>query len=474
MAANPVTQDNYFPIPVADVADAGDGAAAAGNGGEGAQEGIDEESEDEEAESSPAATVSNSLDTRLEQFRLQWQQELTAGGGRRRRKSSTRQEPNEAEQAEELFQQGVDAEKCGNLYEAIGFYRRAIQLVPDIEFRIQESSQNRGNQISETDYESEEDSDTMTESGESDSEDEEAGDNDAEQDPSKALVAKFNMLKLEQGDVSKTCHPESEQKCVHISALPVEVLVYIFKWVVSSELDMRSLEQLAGVSRGFYVCARDREIWRLACEKVFGVTCGSPTTYGSWRNMYILRPHVRYNGCYISKTTYVRHGEQSLDNFYRPWHTVNYYRYLRFWPDGTAMMLTTPDDPPATLPKLRTPRDGKTTALMVGHYRMVANAITVVVKKHKERESNYYSRYRKRHQQQLQAESERTFHMEFQLKNIGMRTHCQLAWQYYSIHTLNKNSQDSISEFELNGKSYPPFHFSRVKSYTSSSQNPLQ
>lgn len=54
---------------------------------------------------------------------------------------------------------------------------------------------------------------------------------------------------------------------LHISALPVEVLVYIFKWVVSSDLDMKSLEQLSAVCRGFYVCARDEEIWRIACEK---------------------------------------------------------------------------------------------------------------------------------------------------------------------------------------------------------------
>lgn len=30
---------------------------------------------------------------------------------------------------------------------------------------------------------------------------------------------------------------------------------------------------------------------------------------------------------YISKTTYIRQGEQSLDGFYRAWHQVEYYRY---------------------------------------------------------------------------------------------------------------------------------------------------
>ena len=33
----------------------------------------------------------------------------------------------------------------------------------------------------------------------------------------------------------------------HISAIPLELIMYIFKWVVSMELDMKSLDQLARV-----------------------------------------------------------------------------------------------------------------------------------------------------------------------------------------------------------------------------------
>lgn len=51
----------------------------------------------------------------------------------------------------------------------------------------------------------------------------------------------------------------------HISALPMEIVLYILRWVVSSELDLRSLEMFSRVCRGFYISARDTEIWRLAC-----------------------------------------------------------------------------------------------------------------------------------------------------------------------------------------------------------------
>lgn len=41
-----------------------------------------------------------------------------------------------------------------------------------------------------------------------------------------------------------------------LAALPSEILMYIFRWVVSSDLDMQALEQLSLVCRGFYICAR--------------------------------------------------------------------------------------------------------------------------------------------------------------------------------------------------------------------------
>lgn len=83
-------------------------------------------------------------------------------------------------------------------------------------------------------------------------------------------------------DTMTLCEPETDTSQVHISgthtgpalftfpqfpcfpdglsltstALPFEVLMYIFRWVVSCDLDLRALEQLSLVCRGFYICAR--------------------------------------------------------------------------------------------------------------------------------------------------------------------------------------------------------------------------
>lgn len=45
-------------------------------------------------------------------------------------------------QAKRLFLKGSEMERSGKLYEAIQFYRRAMQLVPDIEFRLDSVNKN--------------------------------------------------------------------------------------------------------------------------------------------------------------------------------------------------------------------------------------------------------------------------------------------------------------------------------------------
>ncbi|CAH0552552.1 unnamed protein product [Brassicogethes aeneus] len=134
----------------------------------------------------------------------------------------------------------------------------------------------------------------------------------------KGLLNEFNSL-------------ETAIMTTHISSLPIEIIFLILKWLVSNDLDLKSLETFSAVCRGFYLCARDPEIWRLACLRVWGLNCdNSPGKYLSWRNMFIERARVQFNGCYISKTTYIRHGENSFqDTFYRPWYMVTYFRYLR-------------------------------------------------------------------------------------------------------------------------------------------------
>lgn len=72
------------------------------------------------------------------------------------------------------------------------------------------------------------------------------------------------------------------------------------------------------------------------------------TTYGnSWRNMFRTRPRIRFNGCYISTVNYTRAGANSTNtlSWGAPVHVVTYFRYLRFFRDGTVISLLTTSEP---------------------------------------------------------------------------------------------------------------------------------
>lgn len=50
-----------------------------------------------------------------------------------------------------------------------------------------------------------------------------------------------------------------------------------------------------------------------------------------WCWMFLDCKCLFFPGVYISKTSYIRQGENSLDGFYRAWHHVEYYRWMFDW-----------------------------------------------------------------------------------------------------------------------------------------------
>uniref|UniRef100_H3DGL5 F-box only protein n=1 Tax=Tetraodon nigroviridis TaxID=99883 RepID=H3DGL5_TETNG len=398
------------------------------------------------------------LEVKLSAFRAQWMSELkpsSGGGGTSDRLARTRglkkQDTANEEKATELFLRAVKEEQNGAFYEAIKFYRLAMQLVPDIEFKINYSHPPDAGQSEENYFE----------------------DIDGEIED---LIAYFEQELTLDSSFTEICSPELDVTQVHISALPREILMYIFRWVVSSDLDLRALEQLSLVCRGFYICARDPEIWHSACARVWGRNCTKVVPFKSWRDMFLRRPRVRFDGVYISKMSYIRQGESSLDGFYRAWHHVEYYRYLRFFPDGQVVMLTTTEDPQAVVPRLRT-KNTRTESALLGHFRLSqemdnqANIFAVVSKKKDEKQVEIQSnRFFRRNPQ---PETEQTFHVGLQLCTGGRRSFNKLVWIHHSCHLTYKLSGETVvSEFDLD-RMYRPFCFARVKSYTALSEKPL-
>ncbi|KAK2921950.1 F-box only protein 9 [Channa argus] len=401
------------------------------------------------------------LQLELNAFRAQWMSELKPSyeaSGISDRRLQTKglhrtQEIVREEKATELFLRAVQEEQNGAVYEAIKFYRLAMQLVPDIEFKINYSRPPDADRVGRNYME---DSDV---------------DGEIED-----LLAYFEQQLSLESSFPKLCTPELDMTQMHISALPREILMYIFRWVVSSDLDMRALEQLSLVCRGFYICARDPEIWRSACLRVWGRNCTKLVSFKSWREMFLQRPRVRFDGVYISKTSYIRQGEESLDGFYRAWHHVEYYRYLRFFPDGYVVMLTTPEDPVSIVPRLRT-RNTRMDSVLLGHFRLSqetdnqTKVFAVVCKKKEEKMTEFQrNRFCRRNPA---MEAEHSFHVGLHLSSGGRQNVSKLVWIHHSCHiTYKLTGETVVTAFDLD-KMYTPFFFARVKSYTAFSEQPL-
>lgn len=191
-----------------------------------------------------------------------------------------------------------------------------MQLVPDIEFRMarkgQQQTTTMDSNIQQYEIIFELSSNYVNIYRENNDEDNNT--NDASVDDEN-LVDSLQRTHLDDGELSTICKKNFPQQvnlfyeiikmicysflfiqATHISCLPSEVLIYIFRWVISSDLDIRSLEQCARVCRGFYICARDPQLWKMICFKTWGVQTGNPSATINWRHMFINRPHVVFNG----------------------------------------------------------------------------------------------------------------------------------------------------------------------------------
>ncbi|ESO86105.1 hypothetical protein LOTGIDRAFT_235671 [Lottia gigantea] len=400
---------------------------------------IGEEIEELEGQDDPP-----NLAQQLEDFRQEWKQELNKGSGG----GPDRQPQSKEERAKSLYLRGAEAEQNGDFYIAVGFYKKAIQLVPDIEFKIDYTTTRTPRER--------QDSECSVESLKTEEED---------------LLENFQNMHLED---NRLCTQEVAQNSTHISELPIEVIMYILRWVVSSELDVRSLEILSQVCRGFYLCARDEELWKTICSKIWGgAKIGKVKKYGNYRKMYLERPHLLFNGCYISKTSYIRNGEQSLDSFYRPYHIIEYFRYVRLFSDGSILTFCTFDRPQAAVPKLRH-KWIKESGLLKGQFKQVGNkVIAELVQSRSNQNQNSGYKYKRRQKNQNDC-IYNNYHIEFEISSGGKGIHNILTWTKYYISTFNGGTnKSSVSDIDLTPKMFPPMSFSRVKSYNNYSEDPL-
>jgi len=444
--------------------------------------------EEEDEESSSSSSLTGSVEDELESFRQKWKQDIQAGesgNGNLRSLGTSSRDDNETgvkknrnfvnlssteERARSFFLEGVEHEQNGELFEAIQKYRKAVNLVPDIEFKVEAerrgTDNNRNREKKETD------------NVDTDEDLEDIDPLDEELNEETDLLLKFSRMKL-KGHSSQDVDTASSSATTttHISSLPMEVLIHILKWVVSSELDLKSLENFSRVCRGFYVAARASDIWRRVCIQtwVAGLPIEEPSL-GGWRTIFLSRPRVNFNGCYISRVTYLREGERGFqDNeFYKSWHVVHYYRLLRFFPGGRLIMVTTAEKPAVAVKLLNSRYSCGIQGCMFGQFRTINNHIHCILQKPKQTETKTNRRFslRKKPRNPYVFEvPDQNFHMELEIKG---KRHQKLHWLGYSILSKYKDGREQLSDLDVtNINNYPTMIFSPVNSYTSETFQPL-
>ncbi|OJJ50587.1 hypothetical protein ASPZODRAFT_126480 [Penicilliopsis zonata CBS 506.65] len=214
--------------------------------------------------------------------------------------------------------------------------------------------------------------------------------------PTPELIASFAHLPVPQAEplIENTPPPPCP-----ISNIPSEVLVLILKHVAM--MDPASYCRLSLVCKRFaYHFAHEQHIWKRICQGAefgfkgmhysFGCdVLGNPTyTLGpqytpfpsdrsvqipspmdTWSQVFQTLPRIRFTGVYISTVNYTRAGAASSFHsisWGAPIHIVTYYRYLRFYPDGSVISLLTTTEPLEVVPYF-TRENAQAARAVAGH-----------------------------------------------------------------------------------------------------------
>jgi len=411
----------------------------------------------------------------LSNFREQWKKELGDKSGNAPEESSQERELQEKVEdqeddihvkARELFLQGVKCEESGKLYEAIRFYKRAEKLVPNIEYQTFDYTGRNFKSKANEKPEVQDDNGSITPRRNS-------SDNEDDDDISN-LAMKFARMETSGQAFIKR---EFETNMTHIGRLPSEVINYILKWVISSDLDFKSLESCSEVCRGFYLACRDEEIWRLICLKIWGPAVATSNYFPTWREMFLSKPRVHFSGCYISKMSYIRAGERGFQDHdtYKAWHVIEYFRFLRFFPGGQVVMVTSADDEAIVTKQLNTKAGAIFQGAMFGDYKIVDNVLVCVLHKAKDTKKKVVNKYRRkgrRDEMDYYEVPDQDYHIEFYIKGARFRS---LHWKDYNVVSKFKNGREQVDQFDLRDqKNYPMMNFKLVGSYHFESNNPLK
>ncbi|KAE8158526.1 hypothetical protein BDV40DRAFT_275500, partial [Aspergillus tamarii] len=202
--------------------------------------------------------------------------------------------------------------------------------------------------------------------------------------PTPELIASFAHLPIARPEPLFEGDPAPPCPIAHV---PSEVIVEILRHVAL--MDPAAFSRMSLVCKRFaWHFAHEQHIWKRLCQGSefgfksmhyafdcdlhgnpvhtlnprsrytpfpSGTAVQVPKPLSSWSDVFRMFPRIRFTGIYISTVNYTRAGAAS---FYQnvtwnsPIHIVTYYRYLRFYPDGTVIALLTSVEPLDLVPHI--------------------------------------------------------------------------------------------------------------------------
>ncbi|KAG1047169.1 hypothetical protein G6F46_004143 [Rhizopus delemar] len=240
--------------------------------------------------------------------------------------------------------------------------------------------------------------------------------------------------------------PRLDYKTVAIAKLPGEIMLYLLRYLALHSLS--TIPQFALTCKRFFLYTREPSIWQYASVHIFrlpSMTLEESKDYqvskvmqqynGQWLRMYIDRPRIRYDGVYISTCHYIRQGT-SETAWNQPIHFVTYYRYLRFFPNGTVLKHVTTDEPAHVVKALQPGFHRQ--QVFLGQFLFEEDDESVII------------------EMKDPMLPKETFHMSLKLKTTHRGKHNKLVWEEYTSVSSVPDRNHHVHDLKL----LKPYFFS--------------
>eukprot|EP00039_Didymoeca_costata_P031083 m.33041 g.33041 ORF g.33041 m.33041 type:complete len:443 (-) comp8482_c0_seq1:2104-3432(-) len=346
---------------------------------------------------------------------------------------SVRPQYETSDEALKYFLEAIHMEEDNRVMEAMQLYRLAAKIDPHIEKRVYrmqtEGKLPTSNAKKDAKLDENEEEENALEVSDSDR---------------TPVVEIDSVLDPKQFIVAAT-----PTECTHLRDLPRELILKVFQLALLPELNLSSIFRLSRVCRGFYLLLRDDGVWRFAAKSIWGSLMQS-NLWSNYRLMCLERPRVLFHGVYISRSTYSRQGEKNIGQYYNPVHLVEYYRYLRFFPTGDVVAVTSSEHPNVVVPRLKHPGmlPKREKLVFTGKFIFEAtrvDGLVLSVKKLSDREQG------------------RNVMFETGLRISGRKRapSTMLCWEFHRSSLQRANEAPIYAEYELGG--YTRYFFSPVR-----------